>query len=69
MGKRETVAGISLSHPDKEFFPKAAITKRDLAEYYESLADRVLPHVIHRPLTVHLPPHASSQPFYDSLSS
>ncbi|MEA3365610.1 MAG: non-homologous end-joining DNA ligase [Candidatus Hydrogenedentes bacterium] len=52
MGKRETVAGISLSHPDKELFPKIAITKRDLAEYYESLADRVLPHVIHRPLTV-----------------
>ena len=52
MSNRETIAGVNLSHPGKEFFPEAGVSKRDLAAYYESVADWVLPHVVNRPLTV-----------------
>src|SRR5438552_10320138 len=54
--KRETVAGVSISHPSRVLFPAARVTKLDLARYYESIADWVLPHLIDRPLTlVHCP--------------
>lgn len=46
------VAGVRVSHPDKILYPGQAITKRALAEFYESVADFILPHVIHRPLTL-----------------
>src|SRR5438874_5515429 len=54
--RRETVAGVSISHPSRVLFPAARVTKLDLARYYESIADWVLPHLIDRPLTlVHCP--------------
>ena len=54
--RRETVAGVSISHPDRVLFPVAGITKLGLARYYESIADWVLPHLVDRPLTlVHCP--------------
>ena len=46
----ETFAGVKLSHPDKVLYPEQGVTKQDLAEYYESVAERMLPHVIDRPL-------------------
>jgi len=48
-GKR-TVAGIHLSHPDRVLYPAPAITKETLAQFYESIADRMLPHIAGRPL-------------------
>ena len=54
--RRETVAGVSISHPDRVLFPAAHTTKLDLAKYYEAIADRILPHLVDRPLTlVHCP--------------
>lgn len=54
--RRETVAGVSISHPDRVLFPAARTTKLDLAKYYEVIADRILPHLVDRPLTlVHCP--------------
>jgi bifunctional non-homologous end joining protein LigD len=51
-----TVLGITISHPDKELWPKSklgpAVTKRDLARYMADAASRVLPHVKDRPLSV-----------------
>jgi bifunctional non-homologous end joining protein LigD len=46
----DVIAGIELSSPDKVLFPKQGITKRQLARYYETVADRMLPHVVGRPL-------------------
>ncbi len=46
------VAGIALSNPDKPYFPEAGITKRALAEYYAAVADRLLPHIARRPLSL-----------------
>jgi bifunctional non-homologous end joining protein LigD len=54
--RREDVAGISLSHPDRVLFPAARTTKLGLARYYEAIADWILPHLVDRPLTlVHCP--------------
>jgi bifunctional non-homologous end joining protein LigD len=46
------VAGVALTHPDKLLYPDAGLTKRDLARYYATVAERMLPHVGHRPLTL-----------------
>ncbi|MET0792665.1 MAG: DNA ligase D, partial [Polyangiaceae bacterium] len=42
----------ALSHPDRVLYPELELTKRELAEYYELVTDVMLPHVIHRPLTL-----------------
>lgn len=53
---RPVVAGVGISHPDRMLFPAAAATKLDLAHYYASIADWMLPDLIDRPLTlVHCP--------------
>jgi bifunctional non-homologous end joining protein LigD len=51
-----TVLGIAISHPDKVLWPKSklgpAVTKLELAKYMAMVADRVLPHVKDRPISV-----------------
>jgi bifunctional non-homologous end joining protein LigD len=47
-----TIAGVRLTHPDRVLYPDDGFTKRDLAEYYERVADWVLPYVAKRPLTL-----------------
>ncbi len=46
------VAGVQLSNPDRVMYAGQGITKLQLAEYYERIADRMLPHVAGRPLAV-----------------
>src|SRR5438876_25177 len=41
---------ITVTHPDKILFPDDGITKGELAEYYQLIAKRMLPHVRDRPL-------------------
>jgi bifunctional non-homologous end joining protein LigD len=43
---------IEIKRPDKVLFPDDGITKIELAEYYASVAETMLPHVRERPLTV-----------------
>jgi bifunctional non-homologous end joining protein LigD len=60
-----TVAGIRLTHPDRVFYPKPRVTKLDLARYYESIADWILPHLNDRPTTlVRCPDGIAGQCFY-----
>ena len=53
---RVVVAGIALSTPDRELWPATeaspALTKRDLARYVEAYADRLLPHLARRPVSI-----------------
>jgi len=46
------VAGVALSHPDRVYYPELKLTKVDLARFYESIAEWVLPHLVNRPLTM-----------------
>ena len=43
---------VALTHPDKMLFPRAKVTKRDLARHYERVAAVMLPHVSGRPLAL-----------------
>src|SRR5205085_4301113 len=42
------VAGVRLTHPDRVVYPVQKTTKRALALFYESIADRILPHLVDR---------------------
>ncbi|MFP5220800.1 MAG: DNA ligase D [Acidobacteriota bacterium] len=50
--ERDAVAGVRLSHPDRVLYPGQGLTKQALAEYYESVAEWILPHVTMRPLMI-----------------
>ena len=54
MAEKITAGGITvpLSHPDKVLFPGDGITKEDLARYYADVADRMLPWLRDRPITM-----------------
>ena len=45
-------ADVKLSHPDKVLFPDDGITKADLADYYASVAEAMLPLVKDRPMNL-----------------
>src|SRR3954452_1845840 len=45
-------ADVKLSHPDKVLFPDDGITKAELADYYASVADAMLPLVKDRPMNL-----------------
>jgi bifunctional non-homologous end joining protein LigD len=46
------IAGVRVTHPDRVMWEEQGLTKQELAEYYLSIADWVLPQVVHRPLAV-----------------
>jgi bifunctional non-homologous end joining protein LigD len=50
------VSGIRITHPDRLVYPDLGVTKLDVARFYEEVAERMVPHVAGRPLTlVHCP--------------
>jgi bifunctional non-homologous end joining protein LigD len=44
--------GVRLTHPDRVLYPDQGITKRALAEHYLAVAERMLPHLAGRPLSL-----------------
>ncbi|WP_108460965.1 DNA ligase D [Devosia naphthalenivorans] len=44
--------GVKLSHPEKLMYPDTEITKAHLVAYYAAVADRMLPHIRDRPLSL-----------------
>ncbi|HEV7735331.1 MAG TPA: DNA ligase D [Candidatus Binatia bacterium] len=48
----ETVLGVRLTHPDRALWPEIGLTKLELARFYESISDWILPHVADRPLSL-----------------
>lgn len=44
--------GVRLTHADRVLYPEEGITKLDLAQYYDAVADWALPHLAHRPLSL-----------------
>ncbi|MDZ4781878.1 MAG: non-homologous end-joining DNA ligase [Planctomycetia bacterium] len=57
-------AGVELTHPDKVLYPDQGLTKADLARYYLSVADWILPQVVHRPLALVRCPAGSKKPCF-----
>lgn len=46
------IQGIEITHPEKMIFPEKNISKGDMAEYYNLVADHMLPYLKDRPLTL-----------------
>ncbi|MET0529970.1 MAG: non-homologous end-joining DNA ligase [Microvirga sp.] len=46
------VAGVPLTSPDRLLWEDQGLTKQELAEFYASIADWLLPHLVNRPLTL-----------------
>ncbi|MBA2253180.1 MAG: DNA ligase D [Nitrospirales bacterium] len=44
------IAGIRLTHPTRVLYPEQGVTKFDLAQYYQAIADSMLPHITGRPV-------------------
>ncbi len=61
--------GVRLTHPDRVYYPDLGFTKLDLALYYVSIADAVLPYLEGRPLTlVRCPDGVGGETFYQKKS-
>lgn len=58
------IAGIRLTHPDKPLYPEEQVAKRDLARYYEAVAERMLPHVARRPISIVRCPDGRGEPCF-----
>ena len=52
MSAGEQRAGVDLTNLDQPLSPDAGATKRDLVDYLDAVADRMLPGLVDRPLTV-----------------
>ena len=69
-GEADEVAGVIISNPGKVLYPEAGITKLDLARYYESVGDWIVPHLEQRPLTLVRCPNGWDKPcFYQKHAS
>ncbi len=53
-----------LTNPDRVLYPEQGLTKADLAQYYCAVAERILPHLADRPLTIVRCPRGRSECFY-----
>jgi bifunctional non-homologous end joining protein LigD len=60
----DTVADVVISNGDKLLYPEAGITKRDVAEYYASVGDWIVPQLAGRPLTLVRCPNGWDKPCF-----
>ncbi|HEX4297137.1 MAG TPA: DNA ligase D, partial [Devosia sp.] len=60
--------GIHLTHPDKIVYAPA-VTKAQLVAYYDTVAERMLPHIGKRPLSLVRLPTGSKKPFFQKHDS
>ncbi|WP_312399071.1 DNA ligase D [Chryseobacterium sp.] len=61
---------VKLTNQDKIYFPKDGITKGDVVEYYQSVAEYILPHLKNRPLSLNRFPNGiEEQSFYQKDAS
>ncbi len=58
------VAGVTITHPDKVWWPDDGITKLDIARYYDGMAARIAPWLRQRPLTAERCPDGMSGPCF-----
>ena len=65
MSDARELLGVRLSSPDKVLWEEQGVTKSELADYYLAVADRILPHIARRPVTlVRCPTGADKKCFY-----
>jgi bifunctional non-homologous end joining protein LigD len=61
----DSIEGVHITHPDRVLFADHNVTKRELADYYLEVAERMLPHIENRPLAlVRCPQGSGKQCFF-----
>ena len=50
--RKSTAGEVVITHPQRIVFPGTAYTKQAVADYYRAVADRMLPELVRRPLSV-----------------
>jgi bifunctional non-homologous end joining protein LigD len=60
----DEIAGVRLTHPERVLYPDRGITKGDLAGYYLAVAERMLPHLEGRPISLVRCPDGTSKPCF-----
>ena len=55
---------VPISHPDKIYFPKDNVTKKMVAEYYQEIAEFILPFLKDRPQSLKRNPGGINGPFF-----
>jgi bifunctional non-homologous end joining protein LigD len=69
-GGAETIEGVRVTHPDRVLFDAQGVTKRTLIEHYLSVADRMLPYIARRPLSlVRCPRGSGGECFFQKHAS
>jgi bifunctional non-homologous end joining protein LigD len=58
------LAGVRFTSPDRPVYPEIGVTKLELAEHYLAVADRMLPHLEARPVTMIRCPDNYKQCFF-----
>jgi bifunctional non-homologous end joining protein LigD len=59
------VAGVKLTHPNRMLYLEVGLSKLDLAEFYQRVSERMLPHLVDRPLTlIRAPQGMKGERFY-----
>jgi len=61
---KAVVGGISISHPQRVIYPGTPITKQELAEYYLFVSDKIMPHIVDRPLSMVRCPEGAGEPCF-----
>ena len=59
-----TPYNIRLTHPEKVLDPQSGLSKGDLAAYYATVAERMLPHIADRPLSLVRCPEGAGKPCF-----
>lgn len=57
----ETIEGVRVTHPDRVLFADHNVTKRELIDHYIAVADRMLPHIVNRPISLVRCPQGSGK--------
>ena len=55
---------LPITHPEKVLDQESGMTKLELAEYYEAVAENMLPHIADRPLSIVRCPDGNSKPCF-----
>ena len=62
---KSRAAGVSISNPERVVDPQSGLTKLDLVRYYQAVADRILPHLSGRPVSlVRVPEGVGGEQFF-----
>jgi bifunctional non-homologous end joining protein LigD len=61
---KKATSSFAITNPDKVLYPEDKITKRDLLNYYEAVADHMLPYISLRPITLVRCPSDYGKCFY-----